>query len=73
MNPRCVFTELQTKPGFEFTLAICAFRSLFSTSRLRFSPRAVVKEASLEFSRASTSLSRCCAPARSDSFLVFLL
>lgn len=55
-----------------FTLAICALRSLFSTSRLRFSLSAVVKEASFELSRASRSLSLCCAPARSDSFLVFL-
>lgn len=54
------------------TLATWAFRSRFSTSRFRFSPRAVVREASLEFSRASRSLSLCKAAASSDSFLVFL-
>lgn len=69
MRPRCVS---KTQREFEFTLATCAFRSLFSTSRLRFSPRAVVRDASLELSRASRSLSLCCAPAKSDSFLVFL-
>lgn len=58
--------------GFKVTLVICAFRSLFSASRLRFSPRAVVRDASLEFSKASTSFSLCDAPARSASFLVFL-
>lgn len=50
----------------------CAFSSRFSTSRFLFSPKAVVKEASLEFIRASRSLSLCWAAARSDSFLVFL-
>lgn len=67
-QPRCVSTEC----GLGFTLAIWAFRSRFSTSRLRFSPRAVDKEASLELSRASRSLSLCSAPVRSDSFLPFL-
>lgn len=56
----------------EFTLVICPFWSLISASRLRFSPRAVVRHASLELSKASMSFSLCEAPARSDSFLVFL-
>lgn len=72
LQPRCVSIEGYTMRGLEFTLATCAFRSLFSTSRFRFSPKAVVRDASLEFSKASRSLSLCEAPAKSDSFLVFL-
>lgn len=69
---RCFSTGFRIESHFDYTLETCAFRSLFSTSRFRFSPNAVVKDASLEFSKASRSLSLCEAPPRSDSFLVFL-
>lgn len=68
----CFHWVFSAERGFQFTLATCVFRSLFSTSRFRFSPSAVVKDASLELSKASRSLSLCRAPAKSDSFLVFL-
>jgi len=54
------------------TLATCALRSRTSDSRLLFSPRAVESAASLEFSKASTSLRRAWAVSRSPSFLAFL-
>lgn len=55
-----------------FTLASWAFRSFTSASRLRLSPRAVLRAASLELSSASRSLSRARAASSSDSFLLFL-
>lgn len=55
-----------------FTFASWALRSLTSASRVRFSPKAVLRAASLELSRASKSLNLTRAASRSDSFLVFL-
>lgn len=54
------------------TLATCPLRSRTSFSRFLFSPRAVESAASLEFSKASTSLRRAWAVSRSPSFLAFL-
>lgn len=54
------------------TLATCPLRSRTSFSRFLFSPRAVESAASLELSKASTSLRRAWAVSRSPSFLAFL-
>lgn len=54
------------------TLASWAFRSLTSASSDLFSPSAVERDASLEFSRASRSFSLARADSRSASFLPFL-
>lgn len=54
------------------TFANWALRSFTSASKIRFSPKAVEREASLALKRASRSLSLPRAASRSDSFLAFL-
>lgn len=69
-NDDTKLTKKKTKK--RLTLASWAFRSFTSASRPRFSLREVLRLASLEWSRASWSLSRTRAASRSDSFFPFL-
>lgn len=72
---KCVFHAVHNTVRFNksvLTLASWALRSFTSASRDRFSPKAVLREASLELSRASRSRSLARAASRSDSFLPFL-